>query len=470
MTDDDAAHRPPRHAAAQEQPPSHDPNARERVGAAAAAQVEAMLRRARLNAARPNTARPSTSGALHELEHVHEPALRGAITMALRAALRVAVRGSWSRGWQPADLDRAARRASHRAPVVTALVEGIADELTTYARSTVDPRWWDQLAQISPAAPDDRENGAGPSPTGGGGTTNPVVAWREECTAILEATVLVERLPSLTILGSLPGERQHAADETAAVDDKILTKVRRLLAQAEGTPYEAEAETFTAAAQSLMARYRIDRAVLESSDPERADRQPEAIRLSVERPYESPKMQLLHQICLANRCTSVWSQAAGLATVIGFEGDRRAVELLYTSLLVQATTAMRHEGEQAGERARTRGFRSSFLLGYAVRVGQRLRDASQTQEAEVAAALAGGQWSGDARPGRPSDGDDSRPDLALVLSRRDDEVRSRTRDLFPHLQSTRRRQISDYGGFLQGRAAADRADLGTGGRLEGRAS
>src|SRR5690606_6466313 len=207
----------------------------------------------------------------------------------------------------------------------------------------------------------------------------------------VSATVCVEHLPQLQVLGPLPGQvRPPDAEVPPDVDDKLLTRVRRLLAQAEGTPYEAEAETFTAAAQSLMARHRIDRAMLEATD-EQAHRGPGAVRLAVDRPYEQPKMLLLSVVASANRCRALWNQSVGFATVVGHGPDRRAVELLFTSLLVQATTAMQREGERPGGRTRTRGFRSSFLSGFAARVGQRLEEASHAAEDEAVAGLAGGE-------------------------------------------------------------------------------
>ena len=419
--------------------------------------VASMLSRARASWGWP----PAASA--RELERVHDPALRGAVTMRLMDELSRAITAAWSRGWQPADLERAARR-QHKDPVLLALTDGIRAELAGYARSTVDPRWWQQVDEL-PVRPSVAGRRSRPD--------NPVRAWQETSAAALTALLLVERLPSITVLGALPGERQHAGSGTVdrgfddrGVDDRLLTKVRRLLAQAEGTPYEAEAETFTAAAQKLMARHRIDRALLESRDPERRDHRPDAVRIGVDRPYEGPKMHLLHQICTANRCRSVWSQAAGFATVIGFDSDRRAVELLYTSLLVQATSAMRREGELSGEGSRSRGFRSSFLLGFATRIGQRLHEASRAEETQVAQELGAAVSPGtdEETSGRATQG------LELVLQRRDVAVKERTHELFPSLQSTRARQVSDYGGFMQGRAAADRADLGTSGRLGGRAS
>jgi hypothetical protein len=66
---------------------------------------------------------------------------------------------------------------------------------------------------------------------------------------------------------------------------------------------------------------------------------------------------------------------------------------LFTSLLVQATSALRRAGpKQDGYgRSRTTRFRRSFLVAYAVRIGQRLREtvdaAVDSASAEMGMAL-----------------------------------------------------------------------------------
>ena len=74
-----------------------------------------------------------------------------------------------------------------------------------------------------------------------------------------------------------------------------------------------------------------------------------------------------------------------LATVVGFPADIAAVELLFTSLLVQAQTAMTDAAERApsGSRPRSRSFRASFLAGYTHRIGARLREINDAVYAEV---------------------------------------------------------------------------------------
>ena len=77
-------------------------------------------------------------------------------------------------------------------------------------------------------------------------------------------------------------------------------------------------------------------------------------------------------------------------TVVGFPADLNAVELLFTSLLVQANTAMLRAGGKKDEfgRSRTRAFRQSFLVSYAIRIGERLEEATAHATAEAVDELA----------------------------------------------------------------------------------
>jgi hypothetical protein len=161
--------------------------------------------------------------------------------------------------------------------------------------------------------------------------------------------------------------------EPPTIDPGVLHKVRSLLAKAESTTFPDEAEALTAKAQQLMDRHAIDRALLADAggDPGR----PEGRTLLVEAPYARPKFGLLSEVARANRCRAVWNTRSRVATVIGFPEDQATVELLYTSLLVQATRAMLASGTEAA--TRTRGYRHAFLTSYGHRIGQRLRLAAE---------------------------------------------------------------------------------------------
>jgi hypothetical protein len=222
------------------------------------------------------------------------------------------------------------------------------------------------------------------------------------------------------------------------INDAILSKVRGLLAKAESTTFEAEAEALTAKAQELMAKYAIDQAVLEHAGGGGGG--PESERIHIADPYAAAKSILLHQVAEANRCRSVWSQHTGEAVVFGFAVDLAAVELLYTSLLVQATTAMVAAGPQRDRRGKvtTRSFRRAFLLAFAHRIGQRLREATAATVRNAAA--------------------EHGTDLLPLLASRDELVDQAMVRQFPRL-GTRRMSVSNHDGWTAGQRAADAANL-----------
>ena len=116
-----------------------------------------------------------------------------------------------------------------------------------------------------------------------------------------------------------------------------------LLAKAESTNFAAEAEAFTAKAQELMARHRIDRAVLDQG-AQNSTEGPVGRRIAVDDPYAEAKTLLLGGIADANGCRAVWSKDLGFTTVFGFPDELDWVEERFTSLLVQSVAALRREG------------------------------------------------------------------------------------------------------------------------------
>jgi hypothetical protein len=222
----------------------------------------------------------------------------------------------------------------------------------------------------------------------------------------------------------------------------MLVRIRALLAQAESTNYAEEADAFTAKAQQLMARHSISAALLDADTP--GNDEPATRRIGIDNPYEAPKALLLDAVTQANRCRSVWSRQFGFSTVVGYEPDLDLVELLYTSLLVQATTAMNRAGSRRDGhgRSRTRTFRQSFLVAYANRIRQRL---TQATESAVKDAADGTEAASD-------------PRLLPVLAARGDAVRDATERLFPELV-THALSSNDREGWAHGTAAADRAVL-----------
>ena len=185
----------------------------------------------------------------------------------------------------------------------------------------------------------------------------------------------------LSTLCALPGAGAAAAaagraaarrPRRARVDQKVLAKVRALLAKAESTEFPDEAEALSAKAQELMSRYSLHHAVLEhdrGQAPTASGR-----RLWMDAPYPGAKVLLVQAVAAANRCRTVWRENPGFVTVIGPDTELDIVELLTTSLLLQANRAMLAAGRQVSRSgtSRTRSFRQSFLVAYASRIGERL--------------------------------------------------------------------------------------------------
>lgn len=242
------------------------------------------------------------------------------------------VAAAWRRGWQPADVVRIVRRELD--DVHLQLVSELVRAEAGRDRRPRGPRWAAQLEELDARAPrTDRFSLA---------------------TAALELYRLLLRLPTLEPLDT------HLSDVTsrhpaASQDSRMLMRIRALLAKAEATGFPEEAEALSAKAQELMARHSIDEALLAART--HAKDAPGACRIGVEPPYETAKAVLLDAVAGTNRCRAVWNESLGFSTVVGFEPDLEAVELLYTSLLVQATAAMtkaeaaQRAGEGSGRRA-----------------------------------------------------------------------------------------------------------------------
>lgn len=230
--------------------------------------------------------------------------------------------------------------------------------------------------------------------------------------------------------------------------DKLDT-VRKLLAKADGAATPEEAQTYTAKAVDMMARHGIDEALLAASLGPGAPGRDEigTCHIPVADPYSAGKARLLAWTASALRCRAVLHEAGGGrvagVTVLGFASDRARIELLYTSLLLQAATQLLTlRPEWAGESVAA--YRRSWLHGYALRVHQRLLEAEATALAETPARSS------------PTAGGRS---VALVLADRNDRVERAYAEAFPRLGRARRASLSGSG-YAAGDRAGQRADLG----------
>ncbi|WP_435251938.1 DUF2786 domain-containing protein [Streptomyces tendae] len=333
---------------------------------------------------------------------------------------------AWRRGWQPADLVRIVRRELDDVHVRLVAVLIRAQAPDDRARG---PRWAAQLDDLPDAE----------------ATVPPRADRFSHATAVLELYRLLLRLPGLEPLeAGAAGEAPRRGRENRP-ESRALARIRALLAKAEATGYPEEAEALSAKAQELMARHSVDEALLaaQAQGSATSPDTPGACRIGVEPPYEQAKAVLLDAVADANHCRAVWNETFGFSTVVGFEADLEAVELLHTSLLVQAEAAMTkaEAGQRAGGRKRTKTFRQSFLAAYAHRAGTRLRAAA---EAATEAAATG---AADAN-------------LLPVLASREVAVTDRVERMFPQTTTTRLRGAADAAGWTEGTRAADAARVG----------
>ncbi|MEV6930240.1 DUF2786 domain-containing protein [Dactylosporangium sp. NPDC051485] len=354
---------------------------------------------------------------------------------ALFAALAEAAGRLLRGGWQPVELHRVVvRRGGTDRPLLgRALVDAVAAHLRGFPRKGVDERWLAQADELGAAVwwgADERY------------VTELATRHRHDRISAIDDLLgllrVLAELPPIEVLVPPPGSAPRRVS-AAHVDVRLLDRVRALLAKAESTSYPAEAETYTAKAQELIARHSIDEALVAGRGGPDATVVPFARRIGVDHPYEGEKASLLSAVAEANRCHTVWSPDHGFTTVFGFDADIDAVDLLYTSLLVQANRAMAKSEPPGGKagRARLKAFRQSFLVAYAVRIGERL---ARVAEAAIEAAP-------------------EAADLLPVLRSRDEQVRETMAKVFPRTVRGRGSRVDSREGWESGREAADRATL-----------
>jgi hypothetical protein len=321
-------------------------------------------------------------------------------------------------GWGPDDLVRVVRRQAGATASSLALGP-VIDAARRRGRPVRDD---DDLADLA----------------GGARTLDPSrPSWRSNLVAAVAVVGVIEHLPALPDLGSLGSPRRRARSD---VEERVFARIRALLAKAESSDFPEEAEAFMAKAQQLMTHHCLDHTLLDEGPGAGPGSQVEGRRIWLEDPYLQAKSLLLAEVARANRCQAVVAPRLGFSTVVGFPADLDATELLFTSLLLQATrrlTALSHEPENS-RRSRRPSYRRSFLVGYARGIGARLREATSVATAEADETLG--------------------KRLLPVLAEREDQVDAAVRDLFADLD-TFDLSVSDYAGWAAGSAAADMADL-----------
>lgn len=355
-------------------------------------------------------------------------------------------------GWQPADLVHLARQHGNLRQsrlVVAALAH---HSRRTDAAHRAPRAWVQQLADLGVWDPsNDRVVG---------GQSDFTARWAKAeklhpddvHSAALDVEALLRRAPRLAELLTPPArwgatniglpDDAAAAASMGSLDPKVLRTIRALLAQAEGTTFEAEAETFTTKAQELMTRHSIDLAMLAAAGGGNQQGPAGVIstRVHLDNPYAQEKATFLGMLAHINGVRCVWSDWAGFCTLVGFPTDVQLTEVLFTSLLVQATQSAAQAGRR-DSRNKAPTFKRAFIVSFAQRIAERLEDAGRAsrEEAEVVYGSA----------------------LAPVLASRKEAVEAAYTAAFPKTVPMKSRSY-DAAGWWAGRSAADQADLGAG--------
>lgn len=240
------------------------------------------------------------------------------------------------------------------------------------------------------------------------------------------------------------------------VPDRLVDRVGKLLAQAEGTDNEHEAAAFVERAQQLATEHAVDLELARARQRERQSRgtaEPlvqERLEVGARGRRGNRHRVLLYVACAA--ANDVLVNVAHNSTYVlgfGYRSDLEVVERLWTSLAVQMAAAAqrrldRGEHRESGVPGLT--WRLSYYDGFVETVGDRLRAARDRAVAAAPVASSGA------------------PSAALVLREKGERVRSFYRQTSEARGSWRgaaagRTQISGHA-LASGRADGRQADLG----------
>lgn len=224
----------------------------------------------------------------------------------------------------------------------------------------------------------------------------------------------------------------------------MLDKIRKLLAQAEDpacTP--AEAEAFNQRAADLIAKYGIDKALLDAAKAPATKEDVDRRKIHVPGPYAWEKSALLYNIGEPLNVHTVRHNNGRRSdgykvSMFGFPSDLERVELLFTSLLVQASHSLATIQPPPWES--TVSYRKAWMWGFI-----------NTVKARLVAA--------ESRAAREADERGDGPSTALVLADRKTLVDRRVEEAFTDLKRSKSVTVKGSG-YRDGQAAGQRADLG----------
>jgi len=188
------------------------------------------------------------------------------------------------------------------------------------------------------------------------------------------------------------------------MSEKMTKKVKALLTKAEASTFEAESDAFYAKAAELMAEYAIDEAALAALDSTKKVKEIESRAYVVAAPYSVDRMYLIHYVAhaMGGYAYMVTQKRDGYKTatrskdhntyafILGASADIDRIEQMLESLNRQmdrsresALNGMYFKG--MGEK---KVWNATFIRGYAIRIGQRIRVSYQTKIEEQTGGVA----------------------------------------------------------------------------------
>jgi hypothetical protein len=223
---------------------------------------------------------------------------------------------------------------------------------------------------------------------------------------------------------------------------ELLDKIRAMLAKAEGERElgnEAYADECTAIAMRWMAKHGIDEKLAKARA--HASHKPMDKVFTVQAPYANTKNRLLSVVAKALHCQPLLLHTAGAderVHVFGFESDLELVEMLYTSLLLQMSSAVaRHSFPSWISGRGLMAERRSFMFGFIAAVKPRLEAAYALAEAEA--------------------DDTGTTGKEIVLASRDLAVKTALSDMYPNIRTVR--ATTTGRSFSPGHKAGQRANI-----------
>ena len=229
--------------------------------------------------------------------------------------------------------------------------------------------------------------------------------------------------------------------------------ISALLKQAESTTYPEEAKTFSAKAQTLMAKWAIDDAMLGAVDGiDSLNIDVETMDIEADALGEM-RGTLLYVIGLYNSTRVVREQPRNEVGdtvyrmhLVGAESDRHWTQTLYLSLVVQANAESAMAWMMSEPDERPQAFSQSFLQGYNSAIRAKMKEAADLAKFDAHKNY-------------------DRASVALVLQSKDDQIDLLMKDLFPNLHHTRAKSTRSNAGYTAGKVAGNKASTGRGNRV-----